>query len=409
MRRILVALITLSFSNTTHAQDWPQWLGPERNGSIPATIAPWKGTLDVAWKAPVGEGHSSPIVAGGRVYLHHKAAGIDEEVVTCWDLAGKQVWESSYARGEFRPQFGAGPRATPCVADGKLYTFGVTGILVCWDAASGKQLWKTNLLEKFSAKNLFFGISSSPLVVGRYVYLMPGGPKASIVAFDKETGEVAWQTGSDAASYASPIVTTIGDKQVIVFLTREGLVGLDDKTGKEYFRVPLRDALNESSTTPVRVGDLLIASSVTFGSLGAKLGSLDGQPVATQDWKDPKLTCYFGTPVEFGGLLYVVTGRILNPTATLHCIDPKTGKVLWSKPGVGKYHATVLRTKDKVLLLEEAGDLVLLEPSDKEYKELARAKLCGNTWAHPGWANGLFVIRDEKELIAVKLPASKAE
>src|SRR4029079_10954247 len=128
---------------------------------------------------------------------------------------------------------------TPCVADGKVYSLGVTGFLICWDAASGKQRWKINLLEQFAAKNLFCGISSSPMVVGKYVYVMPGGPKASVVALDKETGAVAWQAGSDAATYASPMVTTLGDKQVVVFLTREGLVGLDDKTGKEYFRVPL--------------------------------------------------------------------------------------------------------------------------------------------------------------------------
>jgi hypothetical protein len=405
MRLSFIAILFCCITLTTHAQDWPQWLGPDRNGSVAATIAPWQGHLEVLWKTKVGEGHSAPVVAAGRVYLHHKAPEIDEEVVTCWDTAGKQVWEQLYTREPYKNQFGNGPRATPVVTGGKLYTLGVTGMLVCWDAASGKQHWKVDILDKFEAKNLFFGVSSSPLVVGKHVYLMPGGPKASVVALDKDSGEVVWKAGSDEASYASPIVTTIGDKQVVVFLTKEGLNGFDAANGKEYFRLPFRDRLNESSTTPVRMGDLLLASSVTLGSMAAKISTLDGLPVATQAWKAPKLNCYFGTPVAFGNLLHVVTGELsFNPKAALHCVDPKTGQILWTKSGVGKYHASLLRTKDKVLLLEEPGDLVLLEPNDKEYKELARAKVCGTTWAHPAWAGGVLYIRDGKELIAVKLP-----
>ena len=407
MRCAFISIVLFSITLTAGAQDWPQWLGPERNGSVMAAIAPWQGQLEVIWKAKVGEGHSSPVVAGGRVFLHHKAPEIDEEVVTCWDTSGKQVWEQTYPRKPYKNQFGNGPRATPVLADGKLYTLGVTGVLVCWDAATGKQQWKIDVLEKFEAKNLFFGVSSSPLVVGKHLYLMPGGPKASVVALDKDTGEVVWKAGSDEASYASPIVTTIGDKQVVVFLTKEGLGGYDAASGREYFRLPFRDRLNESSTTPVRMGELLFASSVTLGSMVARLGSLDGVPVATPTWKEPKLTCYFGTPVELGGVLYVVTGELsFSPKASLHGVDPKTGKILWSKPGVGKYHASLLKTKDKLLLLEEPGDLVLIEPNDKEYKELARARVCGTTWAHPAWAAGVFYIRDGKEMIAVKLPGT---
>lgn len=405
MNKHLIFLSLLICQASVQAQDWPQWLGPHRDGSIDATIAPWQGSLQVLWKQPVGEGHSSPIVADGKVFLHYKAAGKDEEWVRAWDTQGKLLWQAMYPRPPYSNIFGNGPRATPTYANGKLYTLGVTGLLLCWDANTGEDLWHHDLLAKFNAKNLLFGVSASPLVAGKLLYLMPGGKDGSMVALDAATGAVRWKTGSDTASYASPMMTKVGDKDLVVFLTAEGVVGLDASSGEEYWRIPLKDRLNESSTTPVRIGDLLFASSVTFGSLGIKLGTDAGKPTATQLWKEPSLTCYFGTPVAFDGLLYVVTGQatLTNATASLHCIDPKTGKTLWTKPKVGTYHASLMRTKDKLLMLEEKGDLVMLRPNGEKYEELCRSKLCGQTWAHSAWANGVLYIRDAKEVIAVKL------
>lgn len=399
-----IALITLlCVVVPLSAGDWPQWLGPTRNGVIPATIAPWKGPLETAWQVEVGEGHSSPIIAAGMLILHDKAAGVDEEVLTAWDLTGKQLWQARNQRVAFTSQFGVGPRATPTYAAGKVYTVGVTGLLFCRDAQTGKELWSKNLLEEFDAVNLYFGVSSSPLVDEKHVYVMPGGKKGSIVAFDKNTGELMWKSGTDRASYSSPTLATVAGEKVVIFQTERGVVGLDPANGKERFRIPLKDLLNESSTTPVLVGDLLFASSVTYGSVGTQLLPTDGKLEAKQVWKSTKLTCYFGTPVEFNGMLYVVTGQIIKPTATLHCIDPKTGDIKWSKPGVGTYHATLLRTKDKLLMLEEKGNLVMLSPSTESYQELARTPLCQMTWAHPAYADGLFAIRDAKTLKVVKL------
>lgn len=404
MRHAYAFLIALCLLPAVHAQDWPQWLGPQRTGAIDAVIKPWTGPFDVAWRVPVGEGHSSPIVAAGMVFLHSKASGTDEEIVTAWGLDGKERWHASNTRAAFSSQFGAGPRATPAYSAGKLYTFGVTGILICRDASTGKELWKKELLTEFGAKNLFFGASSSPLVDDKHVYVMPGGEKGSIVAFNKENGELVWTSGKDKASYASPMMTTFANKPTLVFQTERGVVGLDPARGDEYFRIPLKDLLNESSTTPVRVGDILFASSVTFGSMGIKVNVVDNKLEARQAWRNTKLTCYFATPVEMGGMLYAVTGELARrPTATLHCVDPKTGKSTWNKPGVGTYHATLYPTKDKLLLLEEKGDLVLIEAATDSYKELCRGKLCNETWAHPAYAQGMLFARDAKELIAIKL------
>lgn len=401
MSRFLCCIAFVMFAGHGSAQDWPQWLGPTRDGKIDDTIEPWKKPLEAVWSVPVGDGHSSPIVAQGMVFLHHKPGNSDEETLTAWDLSGKKVWEVTNPRDPFKSEFGVGPRATPSYSDGKIYSLGVTGILICRDAATGKEIWSKPLLAEFKAKNLYFGVSSSPLVDGNYVYVMPGGELGSIVALNKKTGDLVWKSGTDRASYSSPTITVLEGRKLLVFQTERGVVGLDPATGKEQFRIPLKDLLNESSTTPVRIGDMLFASSVTFGSIGIKLSATE--PVASQAWKNNKLTCYFGTPVEFDGSLYAVTGQIVNPTATLHCIDPKTGQSLWSKKGVGTYHATLLRTREKLLILEEKGDLVMVQPSKEGYQELARSPLCKMTWAHPAYAQGMLFIRDSQELKAIKL------
>jgi outer membrane protein assembly factor BamB len=403
MRPIL--LLGLAFLPVTSAlaADWPQFLGPNRDNTSPESVEPWTGELRILWKQPVGEGHSSPVVAGGRVFTHAKQAGREGEEVVARDAAtGNQLWRQAYNRPKFENFFGNGPRSTPVVDGDHVYTLGVSGILACWKTADGEEVWKTNILEQFKAANLFFGVSTSPIVAGDKLLVLVGGPDASIVAFEKTTGKVAWKSGSDKAAYASPLITQHGGKPLALFLTHEGVTAIDPADGKRFWQFPLVDMLAESSTTPVRVGDMLFASSVTYGSVGLKLTEKDGQPGYEQVWKDPKLPCYFGTPVAFGEYLYVVRGSV-TPPASLCCVEAKTGKVAWTRPNVGQYHATVMRVKDRLLLLEESGSLVLIEHNPKEYKELARAKVCGKTWAHPALSDGRLFVRDEREVRCVEV------
>jgi outer membrane protein assembly factor BamB len=392
------------------AGDWPQWLGPARDGSSPETVASWKAAPRVVWRQPVGEGHSSPVVAGGRVFLHTKVKNKEEEQVTAWDAAtGKQVWQMSYPRAHFQSIFGNGPRATPAVVGDKLYTFGVTGVLTCWEAATGKQVWRVDTLKQFDAPNLFFGASCSPLIDGDRLFLNVGGKGASVVAFNKDTGKVLWKNLDDRASYASPVLLGQGAERQLIVFTQQGLVAVNPADGALFWRFPLVDLLSESSTTPVAAGSTLFASSITVGGVGLRLESKAGKPAAQEIWKNPQLTCYFSTPVAVGKEhLFLVTGTkppALNIQADLHCVDIATGKSLWRHPKVGKYHASLLRTGDnKLLMLEDSGELVLLESSPEKYKELCRAKVCGDdTWAHPALANGRLYLRDRQELICLQM------
>jgi outer membrane protein assembly factor BamB len=409
MRRLFSFLFLLFAVSPVCAEDWPQWLGPRRDASSTATIAPWKKDPEVVWRKPVGEGHSSPVVASGKVFLHTKLADKDDEEVTCYDAnKGEVLWRKSYERAAFKSPFGNGPRATPAVDGGKLYTFGITGVLSCFDVKDGTRLWHKDTLKEFGATNLLFGVSCSPLVVDDKVLVNVGGPKeASVVAFDKNTGKPLWHSQDDRASYASPILIGKGKDRQVIFLTQAGLISLRPDDGSLVWRRPFRDTLFESSTTPVKHGDLLVASSITLGTLALHLGK-NGQPEQEPAWKKTELTCYFATPVFAGKHLYMVIGN--NPLAfkkkgqaTLRCVDPANGQELWRRDKVGPYHASLIRTgDDKLLMLEEGGGLVLIEPSPVAYRELARAKVCGQTWAHAALADDRLYVRDGRELICVR-------
>jgi outer membrane protein assembly factor BamB len=416
MSRFWVVLVLLVYGPRALAADWPQWLGPHRDGSTSETVAPWTQPPRVLWRRHVGEGNSSPVVAGGRVFLHTKLKDKPVEDVTAYDAeSGNALWRTAYERGSFTSPYGNGPRATPAVAGGKVYAHGISGILTCLDATSGSKVWQVDTWKEFKTPHLLFGASCSPLVLSGRVFLMVGGKGSGVVAFEKEKGEIVWKMLDDGPSYSSPIAFGTGGKQQIVFLTQAGLVSLEPAAGKEFWRFPFRDALLESSTTPLRTGNMLVASAITLGSAGLRLESKDGEPAAALHWRNPALTSYFSTPVAVGkDQFYMVTGTnplsVLNPlakkkpSATLNCVATESGKVLWQRPNVGTYHASLLRTGDnKLLMLEEAGNLVLLDPNPKEYRELARARVCGHTWAHPALANGRLYIRDEQELICLQL------
>ncbi len=398
-----LALTCLFIATAAKAEDWPGWLGPRRDGSTAEKVAPWKGDLKILWTKPVGEGHSSPIVADGKVILHTQVKDKNAERVEAFDAAtGEPVWTRDYEHTPFTSKFGNGPRGTPSVVDGKVYTYGIAGVLSCLDIKDGKIDWQVDVLKTFGASNLLFGCSGSPLVDDGRVHINVGGKGASLVAFNRLTGKTEWQALDDKASYASPILTEVDGKKQLIYLTAANLRAVDPQNGKSIWEYPFKDFLFESSTTPVRIGDTLFGSSITVGSIGLKLKNNGVEKL----WKESALTCYFSTPVAVGENLYVVTGE-LSPKgkATLHCIDPATGKAAWKRDKVGKYHASLTRTADnKLLLVEEAGSLVLVEPDPKEYRELARAKICGNTWAHPAVANGRFYIRDNRDLICVELP-----
>jgi outer membrane protein assembly factor BamB len=410
MRNILALGLLLSIALYAAADDWPQWLGPKRDSGSTEVVKPWKEPLKVLWKEPVGEGDGAPVIVKGKVFLHTRTPGKYEESVAAFQAdTGKPIWKTPYPRKKADFLYGSGPRGACCVADGKVFAFGITGVLSCFDANDGKLLWQVDTAKQYQAPTPFFGNSCSPIVEAGRVLVNVGAKGASIVAFDTDTGKEVWKKLDDKASYSSPIAIGAGDARQVIFLTANGLVSLNPKDGAIFWQHPLKDKINESSTTPVVVGNFLFGASITLGGLGLKMDAGDGKPSVKQAWKKPELTCYFSTPVAVGkDHLYLVTSKktgVISFMSTLRCIEAATGNELWKRDKVGDYHASLLRTgDDKLLLVEEFGDLVLLDANPKEYRELARSKICGKTWAHPALANGRLYIRDAKELICVEMP-----
>jgi outer membrane protein assembly factor BamB len=408
---LLTVLVCIFTALPAFAEEWPQWLGPRRDNSSTEKVKPWKNQLKVLWRKPVGEGNSSPVVAEGRVFLHAKVADKNEEEIVAFDAkSGEELWRTRYERAAFRSLYGNGPRATPAVVGGHLYAFGITGLLTCFDTKKGDKLWQVDTLSQFAAKNLIFGMACSPLVVGERVLVNVGGKGASVAAFERGNGDVAWKSMDDPASYSSPIVFSEGDKRQVVFLTGANVASLNPADGSVYWRYPLVDKLLESSTTPIRAGNRLLASSITYGSVGLTLTTKDGKPAVAEAWKNKELTSYFSTPAAVGTEhIYMVTGKVpgpfTKPSADLHCIEAKTGKEIWKKAKIGTFHASLMRTgDDKLLLLSDNGELALLEPNLEGYRELARAKVSGpETWAHPALANGRLYVRDKSQVLCLKM------
>ncbi|CAN5486445.1 PQQ-like beta-propeller repeat protein [soil metagenome] len=399
--RILFAITALWFV----AADWPQFQGPQRDGTSSETITAWKDAPKELWKVAIGEAHSSPVVASGIVYAFYRTPGKDDdsdlEVLAAFDaVTGTKKWEKSTTRVAYKTIFGSGPQGTPTVSDGRIFTYGNSGILTARDAATGDLQWTIDTLKDFSAKNLFFGISTSPLVIDKKVIVTVGGKGAGIVAFDIDTGKVAWQATDDPTSYSSPIAH---GKQ-ITFLTGSHLRGLNTG-GKELWSFPFKDRANESSTMPVVLGDTVIGSSITRGSVSLTIK--DGK--ATQTWDNKALTCFFSTPVVVDKHLYMINGVKGNKSAfdaavNLRCVELATGKMIWEKPSVGRYHAALVKLKDNTLLMhDDNGYLSLIASNPKEYQELARTKVCGPTWASPAVVDGVVYLRDNKNLIALSL------
>ena len=420
-RHLASVCLTLCIVVTARAEDWPAWLGAHHDGSTTEVVAAWTKPLDIKWRVKVAEGHASPVVADGKVILHTASNGslgekeeqrVNREYVTAYDAKnGQVVWVGRMDKKKFKSEFGSGPRATPAIADGRVYCFGVTGTFAMFELASGKLVAdQVELLTEYQGGVPKFGVSAAPFVDGGKVYLQVGGPEAGVVALDAKTGKLANKYLKEPASYAAISAAGTGDDRQIVVLNADGVFGLPPAGGEQFWRYRFKDILSESSTTPICVGDRLIVSSITRGTVALKMGKTNGKPSVSEAWKNAELSCYFSTPVAVGNELYLVTGRLKPPIqADLHCVDLETGKTLWTRPKVGHFGATLIRTGDKkLLLLEEGGELVLIEPDAKEFRELARSKVCNSTWAHPAIADGCLFVRDKDELICVQL-TSQAE
>ncbi len=381
------------------AADWPGFLGPGRDGVAPdaGSVAAWtdKGP-PLVWERQVGEGYSGPAVAGDALVLFHRVA--NDEVVECLDAAtGKGRWRFAYPTS-YSDNFGKGdgPRATPLVAGRRVYTLGAAGVLSCLGLADGGKVWQRDLAADYAPPPSFFGVGSSPLLLGDRLLVNVGARGAGVVAFDSATGKELWKSTDQGASYASPVAAGFGGVPHAVFFTREGVLSVDPATGAVRFSRRWRSRMNASvnAATPLVSGDLLfVTASYGTGALLLRCGKESADEV----WKGDALASQYATPVVRDGFLYGCDGRQDLGDVALRCVELRTGKVRWSKESFGCASVTV--AGDKLLLLGDGGELVLADCSPEGYCERARAALLeGPVRACPALSGGRLYARDNRRL-----------
>ncbi len=384
------------------AHDWPQLLGPGRNGVYIGTnlLSTWpKEGPRVLWRRDVGQGFSGPVGDSNRVVLFHRVD--DTERVDCFEAdSGRQIWSFAYPTS-YRDDFGfdAGPRATPTISGHRVYTYGAEGILHSVDFATGRKLWSVDCKTEFGARKGFFGIAGSPMIAGGFLLLDVGGTKAGIVAFDRETGQVTWQTSASETSYSSPALATINGKTCAFFFRREGLEAIEPATGKALWQFPWRPSTDASvnAATPIIAGDFIFIST-SYGRGGAVLRFGESKPEVV--WSgDDRLSNHYATSVHRDGYLYGYHGR-QEQGCDLRCVELKTGKVMWSEDRFGA--GTVMIVGTDLLLLTEKGELIKAPANPTGFKPASRAQALGlDTRAYPALANGLLVARDKRRLVCV--------
>ena len=386
------------------ASDWPQFLGPERNGIYagPAIGTEWpEGGPRRLWEKKIGQGFAGPAVVGERLILFHRVS--NREVVDALEAStGAPLWRYDYATG-YRDDFGfdEGPRSVPVVSDSVIYTFGAEGVISAIELETGKPLWSVATRERFRVPKNFFGAAGSPLVVDGRVLQNVGGPEAGLAAFDAKTGSVLWTATDDEASYSSPTAATLGGAKLALFYTRTGLEVVDPAKGtvKHHFPWRSRSRASVNAAVPLVVGDIVFLSA----SYGTGAAALRFEPSGlTKLWSsDEALSSHYATAVHRDQVLYGFHGR-QEYGQSFRAIELQTGKVLWNEDGFGA--GTVTLAADKLVIVRESGELVIAEASPRAFRVLARARLLsGTVRAYPALADGILYLRNEETLAAFDL------
>jgi len=402
-----LATIVAGSHAQTPAQEWPQWRGLRRTGEVTSAQAPaaWPASWQTRWRAEVGEGYASPVVAGGRVFIHSRRD--PREVVIALDAAtGKQVWEQQYdaafKKNQYANAMAKGPNATPLVSAGKLFTIGVTGVVSAWDAATGKPLWQRDFSKTVDSSKLFCGTAASPLLAHGLVVVQVGSDihGGQILGLDPATGATKWTWTGPGPGYASPILVDVAGTSQIITMTNTSIVGLDGRTGASLWSAPFPDDWHENIVTPVWTGSHLIVSGTRQGTHAYTVATTGGKWAATLAWKNTDVAMYMSSPVLADGTLF---GLSAKRKGQFVAVDAKTGALKFGGEGRNADHASVLLTPTHVVYLTSTGELILFKrgagnfTSERQY-EVAKSA----TFAPPIFVEGDLFVRDATGVTRLK-------
>lgn len=380
--------------------DWPQWRGPARDGQAPGLNVVWPAQLKPAWKIEVGIGHASPVVVGDRVYLFSRQG--DEEALEAFDQAtGKRVWRQAYPApysvNMAAYRHGKGPKSTPVVADGRVFTFGIGGILSAHDTATGRLLWRKEFGKEFPATSPTYGTGQSPIVDrGLLIAHVGGDGNGALTAFDAATGAVRWKWKGDGPGYASPVVVDIDGVRQVVTLTETLLAGVAADTGRLLWKLPFTTDYSQNAVTPIVQGNRVVFSGLDQPMKAVRIVQRAGQWRPEILWQNADVATYMSTPVVAGGRL---VGLSHKKKGQFFALDLATGKTAWLSEGRQGENAALVSTGDAVLALVTEGDLVVIEASGPAYSERRRYTVADTpTWAHLAVTSQGVLVKDEKTL-----------
>jgi outer membrane protein assembly factor BamB len=436
----LILLVSIILTAGSRADDWPQWLGPKRD-------AVWRetGILDklpeggpkVRWRAKVGAGYAGPAVAGGRVYLMDRILaegaknpaepipqrpkqGIpgSERVLCLNESDGSLLWKHEYDC-PYKVSYPLGPRVTPVVSGGKVYTLGTEGNLFCLDTEKGKVVWEHDLKKDYKVETPMWGFSAHPLLEGNKLICLVGGDGTAVVALDKDTGKELWRAlTAKEVGYCPPMIYEIGGKRQLIVWHGEAVNALDPHTGKVYWTHPVKSYFGMSIATPRIVGNAVFISGHPQTSLLLRIKEDGKTPeVAWKGTSKTGIASVFSTPFVEDGHIYGVQSG-----GALCCIKAETGERLWQSFDAttgdrfaGSAECFLIKNGDRFFLFNEKGDLIIAQLTPKGYKEISRAHLLDATtstwgrdvlWTHPAFANRCVFVRNDKELVCVSLAAN---
>jgi outer membrane protein assembly factor BamB len=406
---ILMGLLSASFLSAKGVTaDWPQWRGPNRDGKVVDVSLPqkWPKTLREEWKVTVGIGHSSPVVSNGRIYVFARQ-GEDEVLLSLDAVTGKQIWRSSqpiaYEMNPAATGHGKGPKSTPLVSNGNVYTFGISGTLSCHDARTGRLKWRRDFSKQYSNTSPLYGTAMSPVVErGLLIAHVGGHDKGALTAFDAETGAVKWTNDMDGPAYSSPIVVTLAGVRQVVTCMQKGFAGIDVATGKLLWKLPAKSQYDTNSVTAVAYKDTLILSREEQGLTAIRLAKQGEEIVPREVWNNKENMLYLSTPVLQGNILF---GFSVLKKGQFFAIDADTGKTLWQGPGRMGESAAILNLGGRVLLqLTNDANLIVLPLNSKEYAPVTQYTVANSpTWAHPVVIGNRILIKDETTLISLAI------
>jgi outer membrane protein assembly factor BamB len=413
-----VWILLLAVALAVQAEDWPQWLGPNRDGSwgetgVLETFPP--GGLEICWRAAVGVGFSSPVVVRGRVYLTDSELAEPEahERVHAFDAkTGKPLWtyryKVNYPAVAFDKTYLRGPIATPVVAGGRLYTFGAAGDLYCFDATTGSVLWQKDVQKDYPTNQLY--ISASPLIEGDLLILLAGAkPGATVIAFDKRTGKEVWKALDEPPTASSPVVVSAAGKRQLIVWSPESVTALGPATGKIYWRQALKSTQDAAVSTPVYHNGYLLVGALMFKLDRDKPGAMllwpQTQPPTQKHLSDTSTALFRDD--------FIYSARTLGKFV---CLEAKTGKQVWETDRVtdSKNGASIHLAANghSVLLYNDRGELIRARLTPEGYQEISRARVLEPAltfggrkcaWAAPAFAHRHIYARTNKELVCASL------